>query len=121
AWSDANYPDETLGLSPYLVSEGLVRRLHPRPVEAGGSIAFTTMGFTDMERSRELLSRAYHWQSATRPRPRGWVDAPSASILRLYSIVYGLTAEAFLQQGDSALAARADSIARRVEAEIRGR
>ena len=119
AWSAANYPDETLGLTPYLVSQGLVRRLNPKPVQPGGNIEFTTMGHTDMARTKELLEKVYRWESAARDRPHGWMDAPSASILRLYSIVYGLTAEAFRQRGDSALAARADSIARRVDQEIR--
>lgn len=118
AWSDATYPDETLGLTPYLVSEGLVRRLHPTRVDSTANIKFTTMGFTDMARTKELLDNAYHWQSAARNRPQGWLDTPSSSILRLYSIVYGLTAEAFREQGDSALAARADSIARQVEAQL---
>jgi hypothetical protein len=77
------------------------------------------MGYTDLERTRALLDQGYRWQTATRERPRGWVDAPSASILRLYSIVYGGMAAAFREHGDSALAARADSIARRVDGEIK--
>ena len=119
AWSAANYPDETLGLTQYLVSQGLVRKLYPRPVQEGGPIEFTHLGYTDIPRTRQLLE-SYHWQGVTRDRPRGWVDPPSASILRLYSIVYGLAAEVFRERGDSAFADRADSIARRVEAEIRG-
>lgn len=120
AWSAANYPDETLGLTNYLVSQGLVRKLYDRPVQEGGPIEFTHLGFTDVPRTRALL-QSYHWQSVTRTRPRGWVDPPSASILRLYSIVYGLAAEVFRQKGDSAFASHADSIARKVEAEIRER
>jgi hypothetical protein len=119
AWSDGGYPDENLGLTPYLVSQGLVRKLYPKPVEPGGSIALTAMGYTDLERTRTLLDKGYRWQSATRNRPRGWVDAPSASILRLYAIVYGGMASAFREHGDSALAARADSIAKLVDAEIK--
>ena len=119
AWSDGGYPDETLGLTPYLVSQGLVRKLYPQPVAPGGNIALTAMGYTDLERTRVLLERGYRWQSATRQRPRGWVDAPSASILRLYAIVYGGMAAAFREHGDSVLAARADSIARLVDSEIK--
>ncbi|HEV8149660.1 MAG TPA: hypothetical protein VGP61_05690, partial [Gemmatimonadales bacterium] len=119
AWSDGGYPDESLGLTPYLVSQGLVRKLYPKLVEPGGNIALTAMGYTDLERTRALLEKGYLWQSATRQRPRGWVDAPSASILRLYAIVYGGMAQAFREHGDSALAARADSIAKIVDAEIR--
>ena len=32
SWSDGGYPDQTLGLSSYLVSQGLVRKLMPKPV-----------------------------------------------------------------------------------------
>jgi hypothetical protein len=120
SWSDANYPDETLGLTPYLVSQGLVRKLYTTPAQEAGPVEFTHLGFTDVPRTRELLEN-YHWQSVTRDRPHGWVDPPSASILRLYSIVYGLAADVFRQKGDSAFASKADSIARRVEEEIRPR
>jgi len=119
AWSDGGYPDESLGLTPYLVSQGLVRKLYPQPVVPGGNIALTAMGYTDLERTRALLDKGYRWQSATRARPRGWVDAPSASILRLYAIVYGGMAAAFREHGDAALAARADSIAKLVDSEIK--
>jgi hypothetical protein len=37
----------------------------------------------------------------------------------LYSIIYGGMAAAFRERGDSAFAARADSIAKRVDTEIR--
>jgi hypothetical protein len=119
AWSAGGYPDETLGLTPYLVSQGLVRKLYPKPVTPTENIVFTPMGFTDVERSRILLEETYRWQSATRERPRGWVDAPSASILRLYSIIYGGMASVFRERGDSALASKADSIAKRVDDEVR--
>jgi len=119
AWSAGGYPDETLGLTPYLVSQGLVRKLYPKPVEPGGNVVLSPMGYTDLERSRILLEKGYRWMSAARNRPRGWVDAPSASILRLYSIVYGGMAAVFREHGDSALAAKADSIAKAVETEIR--
>jgi hypothetical protein len=119
AWSAGGYPDQTLGLTPYLVSQGLVRKLYPKPVEPGGNIVLTPMGYTDLERSKTLLEKGYRWTSATRNRPRGWVDAPSASILRLYAIIYGGMAGVFREHGDSTLAARADSIAKAVENEIR--
>ncbi len=53
AWSDANYPDETLGLTQYLVSQGLVRKLYPEPAKEGGPIEFTTLGFTDIPRTKD--------------------------------------------------------------------
>ena len=67
------------------------------------------------------FGRATTGSTATRLRPRGWVDAPSGSILQLYSVVYGGAARVFETVGDSALAARADSVAREVNRELSGR
>lgn len=118
AWSAADFPDRTLGLSEWLLSQGLVRKLSPKRLEPGPNTILTPMAFADLARSKALLE-AYRWQSAARERPRGWVDAPSSSILRLYSIIYGGMAATLREHGDSTFAARADSIARRVDSEIR--
>jgi hypothetical protein len=115
SWSDGGYPDQTLGLSPYLVSQGFVRKLMPKPVVANDSIMLSpSLGFLDLPRTQKLLWDVYHWPAATRNRPRGWVDRPSGSILQLYAVVYGGAAKAFATSGQSALAARADSVARGV-------
>ena len=120
SWSDGGYPDQTLGLSGYLVSQGLVRKLMPKPVQPTDSIVLSTsLGYLDLPRTRELLWNTYHWDTAARERPRGWVDAPSSSILQLYSIVYGGAAESLRKAGLSEEAARADSIARAVARNIR--
>lgn len=115
SWSDGGYPDQTLGLSPYLVTQGFVRKLMPRPVVANDSIVLSaSLGFLDLPRTEKLLWDVYHWPAATRDRPRGWVDRPSGSILQLYAVMYGGAAKAFETAGQSALAARADSVARGV-------
>jgi hypothetical protein len=120
SWSDGGYPDQTLGLSAYLVSQGLVRKLMPTPVEPNDSIVLSSgLGYLDLPRTRALLWNTYHWETAARQRPRGWVDAPSSSILQLYAIVYGGAADALRKAGDSVAAARADSIAREVSSNIR--
>jgi transmembrane protein TMEM260 (protein O-mannosyltransferase) len=120
--SDGGYPDQTLGLSAYLVGQGMVRKLMPKPVAANDSIALSTgLGYVDLPRTKELLWKVYHWQAAARDRPRGWVDMPSSSILSLYAIVYAGTADALRQKGDSVTAARADSVARAVQREMRKR
>jgi hypothetical protein len=75
----------------------------------------------DVPRSKALLWDVYHWRTATRARPFGWVDAPSGSILQLYSVVYGGSARVFETVGDSTLAAKADSVAREVNRELSGR
>ncbi len=119
AWSSGNYPDGTLGLTAYLTTEGLVRRVNLAPLEEKGPIVINrSLGFVDLDMTRKLLFGAYDWQAAAKPRPRGWVDRPSQSILSLYSVLYGATGSTFLAAGDTALAARADSIARAVDANM---
>lgn len=122
SWSDGGYPDQTLGLSPYLVSQGFVRKLMPTPVKPTDTVKLSPgLGYVDVPRTRSLLADVYHWRTATRDRPFGWVDAPSGSILQLYSVVFGGSARVFEQVGDSALAHRADSVAREVNRELAGR
>jgi len=118
AWSAGPWPDQTLGLTEYLVSQGLVRKLYTKRVDTTANIVLTPMGYTDLERTRTLL-KSYRWESAARERPAGWVDVPSASILRLYSIIYGGMAGTLREHGDPALAALADSISKRVDAQVR--
>jgi hypothetical protein len=120
SWSDGGYPDQTFGLSPYLVSQGFVRKLMPTPVSPTDSIVLSPgLGYVDLPRSTRLLFDVYHWKTATKDRPTGWVDPPSGSILQLYSVVYGGISESLKQAGDTALAARADSVAREVTEELR--
>jgi Protein of unknown function (DUF2723) len=122
SWSDGGYPDQTLGLSAYLVSHGFVRKLMPAPVKATPTVVLSQgLGYVDVPRTKTLLWNVYHWQTATRLRPFGWVDPPSGSILQLYSVVYGGAARVFETVGDSALGAKADSVAREVSRELSGR
>jgi hypothetical protein len=115
SWSDGNYPDQTLGLSPYLVSQGFVRKLMPKPVVPSDSIVLNpSLGYINVPRTQKLLWDVYHWKSATRDRPRGWVDLPSGSILQLYGVVYGGASKTFAEAGRKDLAARADSVANAV-------
>ncbi len=122
SWSDGGYPDQTLGLSPYLVSQGFVRKLMPRVVQPKDSIVLSQgLGYLDLPRTDRLLWDVYHWRAATRNRPYGWVDPPSGSILQLYSVVYGGAARSMEAAGDKARAALADSVAREVNQELGGR
>jgi len=121
SWSDGGYPDQTLGLSPYLLGMGFVRKVMPTPVVANDTIVLSQgLGFLDTLRTKRLLTETYHWKTATRDRPRGWVDQPSGSILQLYAVVYGGAARTFEAAGDSAIGKLADSVARRVTAELNG-
>jgi hypothetical protein len=114
SWSVGTFPDQTFGLTPYLVSQGFVRKLYPQPVQANPPVIMSAgMGWMDLDRTRALLDN-YRIESAARPRPRGWVDDPSRSILELYGVVFQGVAMTLLQQGDTVRAARADSIAAEV-------
>jgi hypothetical protein len=94
----------------------------PKPVKADSSVVLSQgLGYVDLPRTRALLSSVYHAETATRARPFGWVDPPSGSILQLYSVVYGGAARVFEQAGDSALAQKADAVARDVSRELSGR
>ena len=120
SWSAGAFPDQTLGLTPYLVTQGFVRKLYPDPVTPKGSVVMSAgMGWMDMERTKSLLWNAYRWQSAARPRATGWVDPPSRSILELYAVIYDGVGRTLLQQGDSAGAARADSVSAAVVKSLR--
>ena len=75
SWSDGGYPDQTFGLSPYLVSQGFVRKLMPTPVAPNDSIVLSPgLGYVDLPRTRTLLWDVYHWKTATQAtaRPAGW-------------------------------------------------
>ena len=119
SWSDGNYPDGTLGLTEYLLTTGLVRKVMPKPIQEGNGIVLSkTLGFVDVGVTRQLLWETYHWQSATRERPRGWVDVPSSSILQLYGIIYRETGVILKSEGLTEEAARADSVAVAVQQSI---
>ncbi len=120
SWTTGGHPDNSLGLTPYLVSEGLVRRLNPAPVKVGGDIVISRgLGYVDVAQSDRLMWNLYHFEEAGRLRPRGWVDPPSASILSIYSVIYGQMTEVYLQAGDATKAARSAQVANAVNANLR--
>jgi hypothetical protein len=121
SWSTGSYPDQTFGLSDNLISQGFVRKLMPTRVVPNDSIVESpVVGFLDLPRTEALMWNSYHWQSAARERPFGWIDPPSGSILQLYSVMYHALAATLRAQGDSAKAQRADSIANAVRKQVSG-
>ena len=91
----------------------------PRPIKEGDGIVLArALAYVDVPLTRKLLWDTYHWQSATRFRPRGWVDVPSASILQLYAIIYRESGTILKQEGLTEEAARADSISAAVQDNI---
>jgi hypothetical protein len=107
ATSTANIPDQ-MGLSPYLVNEGLVRRLMPAAVTPSDSVRLLEgRGFVNVPRLKRLAFEVYRGgEASARPRPRGWVDTPSQSSLFGYVLVYDTIAAA-LREREPALAAHA--------------
>ncbi len=113
------YPDD-MGFTPYLVTQGLARKLMPAPVRAAPGLVFDRrLGWMDLDRTRSLLFEVYHSQSVARRRPLGWVDKASESMLVVYGLTYAVYAD--LQRApkdssraDPALAIRADSLAQRI-------
>jgi len=97
---------EQLGLTPHLLGQGMVRKVMEQPVQAGPTVAnVPSMGWTDIPRTETLLFDVYHAESASRPRPKGWVDRPSEGIVTLYSVLYATHAQWLaMQQGDTAIA-----------------
>ncbi|MDX2261502.1 MAG: DUF2723 domain-containing protein [Gemmatimonadales bacterium] len=119
SWSCGAYPDQTFGLTEYLVTQGLVRRLESARIAPDGEVVYNRgMGFVDLPRSRALMWDVYHWPSIARARPRGWIDPPSATILGIYEVVYGGVGGALRDAGLAVEADRADSIAARIRANI---
>jgi hypothetical protein len=118
----ATYPEETLGLQGHLLTQGMVRRVVADSLVAGGQISDSQyLGMIDMARTRALMFGTYHTDTATRERPGGWYDPPSADMLGTYYQLYAAFAPVLLQHGDSAQAARASAIAEQVRRAIQGR
>ncbi|MBX3147542.1 MAG: DUF2723 domain-containing protein [Gemmatimonadales bacterium] len=119
SWSTSYFADRTFGLTQYLVTQGFVRKLYPEPVTPAPGLVFGPMGWMDVERTGDLLWETYGWESVARPRPLGWVDEPSRSILELYAAIYAAYGSTVRQLGDSTLAARADSVGEAVMRSLR--
>jgi hypothetical protein len=93
---------EQIGLTDFMLTQGFVRRLMPSRIEPSDTVQFIRgLGWLDLRRTEELLFDVYHPESAARHRPRGWVDQPSANILSLYYITYGVHGEVVRAMADS--------------------
>ena len=110
----ADYP-ERLGLGPYLVTEGMLRRLTATPVTATDSIrpSLVQGRYVNVPRTERLAFSVYHGASAARRRPRGWVDRASENSLLPYIVTYDTVAE-LLHNTDPVTAGRALQLARDV-------
>ncbi len=72
AWSAGGYPDQTLGLTPYLITQGLVRKLVMKPVVPKDSVILTRgLGYANLPRTEKLMWDTYHYSEVARNRPKG--------------------------------------------------
>ncbi|NIM50248.1 MAG: DUF2723 domain-containing protein [Gemmatimonadales bacterium] len=102
---------DVLGLTPYLLGQGLVRKLMSDTIEAqDGIVAMRGLGWVDTERSKTLLFDLYHAESAARERPRGWVDEPSQGVLSLYALLYASMGEHLALQALTSTVTAADTL-----------
>jgi len=111
------YADE-MGFTPYLLGQGLVRKLMPTRITAApGIVDDRRLGWMDMDRTKTLLFDVYHEHSAARRRPLGWIDRPSESMLVVYGLTYAVWGDLAAKDSSAAiqtLAGRADSLAQRI-------
>ncbi len=121
AASAAMYPDQTLGLSGHLLTQGMVRKVIADSIKLGGEIIDSEyFGPLDMERTKALMFGVYHIDAATRQRAGGWYDPPSADMLETYLRLYGGFASVLAEHGDSARANESMKIAEKVRTAITG-
>lgn len=96
-----------LGLAPYMVVQGLARRINETPVVPGPDVVLVEgEGYVDVTRSAALWRDTYEANRSLAAR-NGWVDDASVGIPDLY-VITGLTiSEALANAG---FAARSDSV-----------
>jgi hypothetical protein len=112
---------DQLGLGPYLLSQGFVRRLMPQPIEESEEFHYIQgLGWLDRPRTEQLLFDVYRPEAAARDRPRGWVDPPSANILSLYYVTYGVFGQVAQMLPDSLRGPETERLGRLAE-ELAGR
>jgi hypothetical protein len=94
-----------LGLGPYLVAQGLARKLADRPVTGGrDTILVAGEGWVDVPRTRELWEKIFEGPAAL-VRKNGWPDRASIGIPALYVSTAFMLADALESTGDRTTAA----------------
>jgi hypothetical protein len=92
---------EQMGLGPYMVTQGMVRKIMPGPVKEGPGLAFIPgEGWMDVTRSAALWEEAYRGASAL-ARLDDWMDRASTNIPFIYVNTAVLIAEGLTRQGET--------------------
>jgi hypothetical protein len=86
---------DNLGFTPYLLGQGLARKLASDTVRGSDDVVRMRMPlrWVDLPRTETLLFDVYHREAVARERPRGWIDRPSEGIMSLYGLLYAGYAE----------------------------
>jgi hypothetical protein len=105
----------TLGLDPYLISQGFVQKLVDHPVaNAPGIVQISGLNL-DVPRTKALWDTVYHAPEAL-IKEGDWIDRASFGIPYTYAFTGAILKEAMLATGDTK---SADSIMNRVRAIVK--
>jgi len=109
-----SYAQQQLGLAPYLLRQGLARKLLPNePKESADTVRVPGDGFVDLQRTRVLWDSVFLGYKAV-IRRGSWVDRASVGIPYLYISTAASLSEAEQMRGDTSAASKALSVAEQV-------
>src|SRR5260370_27674681 len=95
-----------LGLQPYLLTQGFVRKLTPSAIKATtDTSSLAGYGWFDFTVSNVLWQQVYHGQQALL-RQRRWIDPSSQTIPFSYLLTAVALGEGYTRKSDSASANR---------------
>ncbi|HJR68252.1 MAG TPA: DUF2723 domain-containing protein [Gemmatimonadaceae bacterium] len=89
-----------LGLSPYVVAQGLAYKVMPRAVRPEDGYLRSPVGWMDVARTRALWDTVYRAQEAAISRGK-WVDRASSNMPMAYLVTGAYLAEGLYRTGDS--------------------
>lgn len=105
-----------LGLGPYLLTQGLVKKLMRHiPTPGADTVLYPGEGFLDVRTTQQLWDKVYIAPESLIARNR-WIDAPSAGIPGLYMTTGVILADVLRSMGEEA---KADAVLTRADAVVR--
>jgi Protein of unknown function (DUF2723) len=93
-----------IGLSPYIVAQGLAYKVMPRAIKPEDGYLRSPMGWMDLQRTRALWDTVFRGQYAAIARGK-WVDRASVNMPTAYLVTGAYLAEGLYRSGDSTNAA----------------
>jgi hypothetical protein len=113
-----NYVDQ-LGLSPYVLSQGLARKVVvPDSARTAGALFVEGSGWFDLERTHALWNDVFKGPAAIMRRG-DWIDRPSVSIPYSYLLTGSELGEVLRASGDSAASVKVLDTVTRVARAVR--